>query len=75
LKAWAAEARKAAWKTTGDIRRRYPSADFLKGNRVVFNIKGNAYRLVVQIHYNTGAVFIRFTGTHAEYDLINAEKI
>ena len=75
LKAWKAEAEKANWKTPGDIKRRYPSADFLKGNRVVFNIKGNAYRLVVKIHYNTGTVFIRFIGTHAEYDRIEAENI
>jgi len=75
LKAWKAEAEKAAWKTPTDIKQRYHSADFLKGNRVVFNIKGNEYRLVVQIHYNTGIVYIRFIGTHTEYDRIDAEKI
>src|SRR3972149_1912645 len=75
LKAWKAEAEKASWKAPGDIKKRYRSADFLKGNRVVFNIKGNEYRLVVKIHYNTGTVFIRFIGTHAEYDKINAEEI
>jgi mRNA interferase HigB len=75
LKAWVAEAAKAAWKTPADIKRRYPSADFLKGNRAVFNIKGNDYRLVVKIHYNTGIVYIRFAGTHAEYDRIDAERI
>ncbi|NJO54912.1 MAG: hypothetical protein HC829_08815, partial [Bacteroidales bacterium] len=47
-------------------------ADILPGNRIVFNIKGNTYRLIVKIHYNTGIVFIRFVGTHAEYDKINA---
>jgi mRNA interferase HigB len=75
LEAWYAEAKQASWKTPDEIKQRYRSADFLPGNRVVFNIKGNAYRLVVQIHYNTGTVFIRFVGTHAEYDRIDAETI
>ena len=57
------------------LARRYPSADILPGNRVVFNIKGNNYRLIVKIHYNTGIVFIRFVGTHAEYDKIDATCI
>jgi mRNA interferase HigB len=75
LKAWKAEAEKAVWKAPVDIKKRYPSADFLQGNRVVFNIKGTAYRLVVKIHYNTGTVYIRFIGTHSEYNKIDAEKI
>jgi mRNA interferase HigB len=75
LKAWYAEAKVAKWKTPDDIRQRYRSADFLADNRVVFNIKGNTYRLVVKIHYNTGIVYIRFVGTHAEYDKIDAERI
>jgi mRNA interferase HigB len=75
LKAWNAEAEQATWKTPDDIKQRYRSADFLIDNRVVFNIKGNAYRLVVKIHYNTGIIYIRFVGTHAEYNKINAEKI
>ena len=75
LKAWHFEARQAEWKTPDELKQRYPSADILPDNRVVFNIKGNNYRLVVQIHYNTGIVYIRFIGTHAEYDKINAETI
>ena len=75
LKSWFAEARIAEWKRPIDIKKRYKSADILTGNRVVFNIKGNNYRLVVRIHYNTGIVYIRFIGTHAEYDKINAETI
>ena len=75
LKSWVAEVQKAVWRAPIDIKQRYPSADFLAGNRVVFNIKGNDYRLVVKIHYNTGTVFIRFIGTHAEYDKIDAETI
>lgn len=58
-----------------DPARRNPSADILPGNRVVFDIKGNTYRLFVKIHDNTGIVFVRFVGTHADYDKIKAETI
>ena len=75
LKSWHAEAKSAEWKTSDDVKQRYPSADILPNNRVVFNIKGNHYRLVVKIHNNTGIVYIRFVGTHAVYDNINAEII
>lgn len=75
FKEWFKEAEHAAWKSPDEIKKRYPSADLLADNRVVFNIKGNHYRLVVKIHYNTGIVYIRFVGTHAEYDKINAETI
>jgi len=75
LKSWYKEATDTRWKEPNDIKRLYPSADILPGNRVVFNIKGNTYRVIVKIHYNTGIVFIRFAGTHAEYDKINAETI
>ena len=75
LKTWYHEAQAAQWETPQDILDRYTSADILPGNRVVFNIKGNHYRLVVKIHYNTGRVYIRFVGTHAEYDRIDAEVI
>ena len=75
LEAWHAEAVKADWLTPVDIKARYKSADILKGNRVIFNIAGNHYRLVVQINYNYKIVFIRFIGTHKEYDQINAEEI
>ena len=75
LKAWFAEASAANWKSFQDIKKSYRSADVLPGNRVVFDIKGNRYRLVVKIHYNTGIVFIRFIGTHAEYDRIKAATV
>ncbi|MFZ4594474.1 MAG: type II toxin-antitoxin system HigB family toxin [Verrucomicrobiaceae bacterium] len=75
LKAWFAEASAANWKSFQDIKKSYRSADVLPGNRVVFDIKGNRYRLVVKIHYNTSLVFIRFVGTHADYDRINATTI
>ncbi len=75
LRAWYHEAAHADWKAPQDIKRHYPSADILPGNRVVFNIKGNHYRLITKIHYNTGIVFIRFVGTHADYDRIDATTI
>lgn len=75
LKAWFKEAERAQWKNPRDIKARYRTADFLAGNRVIFNIKGNHYRLVVQIHYNTQVVYIRFVGSHKEYEKIDAETI
>ena len=75
LKAWFHEAKVADWKSFRDIQARYRSADVLPGHRVVFNIKGNTYRLIVKIHYNTCVVYIRFVGTHAEYDKIDAKTI
>ena len=75
LEAWFHEITVAKWAGPQDIKQRYPSADILPGNRVVFNIKGNTYRLIIRIHYNTGVVFIRFVGTHAEYDKIDVSSI
>ncbi len=75
LRAWFKEADTAEWKTPREIRARFGSADFLFGNRVVFNIGGNKYRLVVKIAYTPKVVYIRFIGTHAEYDKIDAETI
>jgi mRNA interferase HigB len=75
LKAWFKEATSSRWREPNDIKKNFPSADVIPGNRMVFNIKGSTYRLIVKIHYNSGIVFIRFVGTHAEYDKINAETI
>ena len=75
LKAWYAEATTSLWPELADIKARYPSADVLPGNRVVFNIKGNHYRLIVKIHYNRAIVYIRFVGTHAEYERIYATAV
>ncbi|MBP6507932.1 MAG: type II toxin-antitoxin system HigB family toxin [Opitutaceae bacterium] len=75
LKAWFHEAKASRWESFLDIKSRYRSADALPGNRVVFNLKGNSYRLIAHIHYNTSIVFIRFFGTHAEYDKIDATAI
>jgi mRNA interferase HigB len=75
LKAWFQEASNAEWKNTRNIKIDYPSASFLNDNRIVFNIKGNHYRLIVRINYDYQMVWIRFIGTHAEYDKIDATKI
>jgi mRNA interferase HigB len=75
LAAWAWEVEHADWNTPSDIKARYGTADILKNDRVVFNIKGNHYRLIVKIEYKIKIVFIRFIGTHKEYDKIDAEKI
>jgi mRNA interferase HigB len=67
LEAWLAEVRDAQWESPNDIKARHTSASFLSDNRVVFNIKGNRYRLLVQISYRLKVVFIKRIGTHAEY--------
>lgn len=67
LDAWFHEARAADWKTPQDIKNRYRSADFLDDNRVIFDIKGNHYRLVVKVRYQNGIVRVEWVGTHAEY--------
>jgi len=75
LDAWWAEAKQAEWKTPADIKAQYRSASILKRGRVVFNICGNKYRLVVKFDYEKGIGFVRFLGTHKEYDQINAEEV
>ncbi len=75
LQDWYAEAEGAIWKTPKCIKTRYHSASFLKDNRVVFNIGGNKFRLIVKINYTYGVVYLRFIGTHNEYNRINAETI
>jgi mRNA interferase HigB len=75
LKAWFREAEKANWENPNDIKEEYPSASIINDNRVVFNIKGNNYRLIVKLSYEYQMVWIRFIGTHAEYDKINANTI
>lgn len=75
LKAWYAEANAARWHNPADIKAQYASASILKESRVVFNICGNKYRLIVKTNYKAAVVLIRFIGTHKEYDGINAEVI
>ena len=64
---WIADTEKARWRTSQDIKSVYASASFLGGNVVIFNVKGNRYRLEVLVSYNTGVIVIRWAGTHAEY--------
>ena len=75
LKAWFQEASKAEWTTHNEIKSDYPSASIVGNDRIVFNIKGNAYRLIVKINFDYQMVLIRFIGTHAEYDKINVKTI
>lgn len=75
LKSWYQETSKAKWDGPNQIKLEYPSASFLADNRVVFNIRGNHYRLIVKINYDYQMIWIRFIGTHAEYDKINAKTI
>ncbi|MDF7824004.1 type II toxin-antitoxin system HigB family toxin [Pontiellaceae bacterium B12227] len=75
LSAWDKEADAAEWKTPQDVKDQYRSADILPGNRIVFNFGGNKYRLVVRVAYKPGLLYVRFIGTHAEYDRIDATKI
>jgi len=71
LLAWHDEACKANWQQPADIKRHFASASLVGNNRVVFNIKGNDYRLVVLVRYDKGLMFVRFVGTHAQYDKID----
>ena len=75
LDEWYRVTRRAAWRRPADIRAHYADASFVGKDRVVFNIKGNAYRLVTQVDYYRGRVYIRFIGTHARYDRINAAEV
>jgi mRNA interferase HigB len=75
LKAWFKEAEKADWTGPADIKRRYASASFPNDNRVVFNIGGNKYRLIVRVMYRSKTVYIRFIGSHAEYDRVDANVV
>ncbi len=75
LKSWYKETSKSEWKTPNEIKTEYPSASILEGNRICFNIKGNQYRLIVKINYDYQMVWIRFIGTHGEYDKIDVNEI
>lgn len=75
LRAWYTETKRAHWNSPTEIKAIHRSASILPNNRVVFNIKGNTYRLVVVVEYTQEKMFIRFVGTHAEYDRIDATSI
>lgn len=75
LKTWYDTAMSSDWKSPSDVKLTYASASILKDSRIVFNIKGNSYRLVAKFNFEKQWIFIRFIGTHAEYDRINADTI
>ena len=75
LKTWYETAKNSKWTSPNEVKQTYINASILKDNRVVFNIKGNSYRLIVKFNYERQWAFIRFLGTHAEYDKINADTI
>ena len=75
LKTWYKEASKANWANPANIKSEYAKASILKSGRVVFNICGNTYRLIVEINYQRQWAFVRFIGTHKEYDKVDAENI
>lgn len=75
LQSWYDEAVKANWTTPQDIKAHYRNASICGNNRVVFNVAGNKYRLVVEMQYRAGIVWVKFIGTHAQYDQINVENV
>ena len=75
LRSWYQEAMRAKWKRPQDIKNQYSSVSFVGNNHVVFNVGGNNYRLVVGVDYVRQALFIKFVGTHAEYDKIDVEAL
>lgn len=75
LKTWYDTAMSSEWKTPADVKKSYATASILKDSRIVFNIKGNAYRLVAKFNFEKEWIFIRFIGTHTEYDKIDANMI
>jgi mRNA interferase HigB len=76
LKIWYAMVAKARWRSPADVKRQFgTTVDFVADNRAIFDIGGNKYRLVVHIAYGFGRVLVKFVGTHAEYDKIDAEKV
>jgi mRNA interferase HigB len=74
LDAWFHEVRRARWRTTADVKRAYAAASVVTGERIVFNIKGNGYRLVVAVDFEKSIVWIKWIGSHRDYDLIDARK-
>ena len=75
LDAWFDEASKATWKTTTDVRRRYATASIISAERIVFNIKGNDYRLAVSVDFEKAIVWIKWIGTHKAYDRIDVTEV
>lgn len=75
LKSWYQETVRAQWRQPADIKVHYRSASILMNRRVVFNIKGNEYRLIVAVAFNVGVVYVKFVGTHDQYDAVDAQTV
>ena len=75
LQSWYAEARRATWKSPAEVKESHRNASFIAGDRVVFNIKGNDYRLIVAMRYRKQIMYVRFIGTHREYDKVDAATV
>lgn len=75
LESWYEEASKARWLTPQDIKNQYAHASVISHRRVVFNVCGNKYRLIVEMQYRAGIAWVKFVGTHADYDQINAAEV
>ena len=75
LRQWIAECRAASWRSMADVKAYEHSADWVGNHRVVFNVAGNKYRLVVAVHFGAGIVLVKFVGTHAEYDRIDVRTV
>lgn len=75
LRAWYHDVKSADWKNSNELKNQYKNASIVGGGRVVFNIKGNEYRLVVAIDYEFQVIFIRFVGTHKQYDKIDVKTV
>jgi|ERR1043166_6774384 mRNA interferase HigB len=75
LDAWFDEVRRARWRTTADVKRLYSTASVVSADRIVFNIKGIDYRLVVSVDFEKGIVWIKWLGTHRAYDRIDVKKV
>lgn len=75
LKLWFKKVKQAKWNTINDLKKDFPTADYVGNNRIVFDIKGNKYRIIVLAFFKGQKIFIRFVGTHAQYDKINAIAI
>lgn len=75
IEAWHAEVSKACWRNPQEVKQQFRSASVLEGGRIIFNIAGNKYRLIVSVDYERQACFVKFIGTHAQYDEIDAETV
>jgi mRNA interferase HigB len=75
LDAWFDEVRKARWSSTAEVKRLYATASIVTADRIVFNIKGNDYRLVVSVDFEKGIVWIKWIGTHKDYDKIDVKEV